>query len=151
MERRGGGRRVGPGQTVDGYRNDFIANFLQTGVVLKYRCCSGASKGNSPCSRSAHTCCSRDPASVNFLAVSLPSALRMEGQTPSLAIPLKITVRLCCQSTSHTPHTHTSRTPFAPPHGFFGEKPIWPVVSDEAETSPQGVELRGNQQSSLSC
>lgn len=42
-------------------------------------------------------------ASVSFMAASLSSALRMEGQTPSLAVPLKITLGLCCQSTSHAP------------------------------------------------
>lgn len=82
MEHRGGGRRVGLGQTVDGYRNDFIANFLQTGVVLKYRRCSGASKGISPGPGQRTPAVPETPASVSFLAVSLlgPQDRRLDSQ-----------------------------------------------------------------------
>lgn len=82
---------------------------------------------------------------MSFMAASLPSALSMEGKTASLAVPLKITAGLCCQSPSQPslpimPNGSEAQINKLPP-GVLGDKPIWPVASDKAETSPRGVEL----------
>lgn len=96
---------VGPGQTLNGYKNDFIANCLQIGVVDL--ALFSRFKGISPRSRAVHTCCARDQGSCEFHScIAFPVPSGMEGQTPSLPVPLGI-----------PPWSSDAREPHVPPHG----------------------------------
>lgn len=135
----------------------FIAKCLQMGdvrLVLKYEHYSYASKGITFCSRAVHTRCTRDQGKCEFHGC-IPSQCLQDGRLDSQ--PCSTTEDHCW---SMLPE-HLTPPPIMPngsiaqinklPHGFFGDKPIWPVESNEAEASPEGGELRGNQQIFLSC
>ena len=128
----------------------FIANRLQMGdvhLVLMYRHYPDASKGIKTCSRAVHTCCARDQGKCEFHGC-IPSHCPQDGRLDSK--PGRTTDDHCWSKLLEPLHPHP---PAMMPngssiaqinklsHGFFGDKPIWPVASNETETSPEGVEL----------
>lgn len=106
MEHWGRGLGVGSWQTLDGCKNDFIANCLQMGgghLILKCRHDSSVSKGISPCTRAVHTCCATDQGKCEFhgcIPFQCPQDGRPDSQPGSTT---EDHFGLCCQSTSHAP------------------------------------------------
>lgn len=103
----GGG--VGPGQTLDGYKNDFIANCLQMGdfhLALKYRHYADTSEAISYSMAGQFTPAVLETrAGVSFMCGSLPQCPQNGRSDSQPAIA------------TGDPPLSAARAPHTPPHG----------------------------------